>query len=128
MQLELEDDELNQLADRIADRLFSRLTSEGGGALVQSDDGTIHGIDPHRLYTAAQVADRWSVSKKTVRRNLERTEWDGNGVRYRGIDILRYEGLDVEASREDSASKTSSAASEAETESGQQYCGTLPEL
>lgn len=91
--MRFEEEELDRLADRLAEKFRDRMPTR----LATGPEGKICGLDPHRLYTAEQVAERWSVSKKTVRRNLERTDWNGQGVRFRGIDILRYEGVDIDA-------------------------------
>ena len=60
------------------DRIAERLREDLSYAFVP-DDGTIKGLDPHRLYTAGQVAERWNVSKDTVYRNLRRADWNGQG-------------------------------------------------
>jgi len=118
--------------DRIADRLAERLREDLPDAFVP-DDGTIKGLDPHRLYTAEQVAERWSVSKDTVYRNLERADWNGQGARFRGIDILRYEGVDVEepaSSGRSSSGTPSESPPEPTSEDVKEkpYNGTLPEI
>ena len=118
--------------DRIADRLAERLREDLSDAFVP-DDGTIKGLDPHRLYTAQQVAERWSVSKDTVYRNLTRANWNGQGARFRGVDILRYEGVGVEepASSGRSSSGTppeSSLEPTSEDAEGKPCNGTLPEI
>jgi hypothetical protein len=118
--------------DRIADRLAERVREDIAEAVVP-DDGTIKGLDPHRLYTAGQVAERWSVSKDTVYRNLERADWNGQGARFRGIDILRYEGVDVKESSS-SGCTSSGTPSESPPEPTSEdvedtpYNGTLPEI
>lgn len=59
---------------------------------------TVRGLDPHALYSRRTLADRWDCSQDTVRRHheargLRQTEWAGGSPRYRGADILRYEGV-----------------------------------
>jgi hypothetical protein len=110
--------------DRIADRLAERVREDIAGAVVPSD-GTVRGLDPHRLYTAGQVAERWSVSEDTVYRNLDRADWNGQGARFRGIDILRYEGVDVERAGSSSGADTKSPPPSGD---GAPYDGTLPEI
>jgi len=60
--------------------------------------GHVRGIDPHRLYTATQVAERLGYeSAETVQRMdaelLPRAPWRGPGVRYWGADVLRVMGV-----------------------------------
>lgn len=122
--MRLEREELNHIADRIAERL-----AEERDSTSLSADGTIKGIDPHRLYTAAQVADRWSVSEKTVRRNLQRADWNGQGARFRGVDILRYEGVDVNTpSPSSSSGGPDPDGPTRHGGDGRTYDSTLPEL
>ena len=118
--------------DRIADRLAERLREDLPDGFVP-DDGTIKGLDPHRLYTAQQVAERWSVSTDTVYRNLTRADWNGQGARFRGIDILRYEGVDVEEAASSGRASSSTPLKQSpgatpETAEGKPYNGTLPEI
>ena len=103
MHLDFNDDEIDELADRLADRLDERAPNLTRPELEPGD--TICGVDPHALYSVSFLEDRWDVSESTVRRldergELPRVEWEGRGVRFRGIDILRYEGVDVEARAE----------------------------
>ena len=97
MQVDLNDDELDRLAEQLVDRLPDLLLDRN----VQRapDDDEILGIDPHCLYSVRFVADRWNVSTDTVYRlsdeELPRAEWQGSGVRFRGAAILEYEGVDV---------------------------------
>lgn len=123
--MRFEEDELDRLADRLADKFRDRMPPR----MTTSSEGKIHGLDPDRLYTAKQVADRWNVAKKTVRRNLKRTDWNGQGVRFRGIDILRYEGVDIDAQ---SSSPGDEAPDESDTPKpggdGRKYDGQLPEI
>ncbi len=62
---------------------------------------TFQGIDPFRLYTVAFLADRWSYDRHDTVREitqdlLPRAQWKGGVIRYRGADILRYEGYSEE--------------------------------
>jgi hypothetical protein len=120
--MRLDQEELDHIADRLADRVREDIA----GAVVP-DDGTVRGLDPHRLYTAGQVAERWSVSKDTVYRNLDRADWNGQGARFRGIDILRYEGVDVERARSSPDADTKSPPPSGDGH-GTPYDGTLPEI
>jgi len=120
--MRLDPEELDHIADRLAERVREDIV----GAVVP-DDGTIKGLDPHRLYTAEQVAERWSVSKDTVYRNLDRADWNGQGARFRGIDILRYEGVDVEPARTPSESDDDCSSPRGDGH-GTPYDGTLPEI
>ena len=117
--MHLDQEELDHIADRLAERVREDLASS-----VVPSSGTICGLDPHRLYTAGQVAERWSVSKDTVYRNLDRADWNGQGARFRGIDILRYEGVDVERAR----SSPDAEAPPSGDGHGTPYDGTLPEI
>src|SRR5690606_14322947 len=68
------------------------------GAQPAAPGRLIRGIDPHALYSAKFLADRWEYSVSHVRDNIPREElprvkWRGGSIRYRGIDILRYEGV-----------------------------------
>lgn len=112
--MKLEIDE-KKLVERLADMLVQheeRLLSEvvrridDKPAASESVAGTresnaeIMGIRPHALYPVSFVADRWDVSQSNVRKKtqeeLPRSGWKGGEIRYRGIDILRYEGVNVE--------------------------------
>lgn len=59
----------------------------------------IKGIDPHKLYPVSFLEERWDYSKSAVYRipdvELPRVEWNGGEIRYRGREILEYEGVDV---------------------------------
>jgi hypothetical protein len=123
--MRFEEEELDRLADRLAEKFRDRMPSR----VTTSSEGKIHGLDPDRLYTAKQVADRWSVSETTVRRNLKRTDWNGDGVRFRGIDILRYEGVDMEASPSSQGDEPSDESDPPEPGGdGRKYDGQLPEI
>jgi len=100
MNLAFTNDEIDELADRLADRLDEKAPDLTRPEIEPGD--TICGIDPHALYPVAFLEDRWDISESTVRRleergELPRVDWEGRGVRFRGIDILRYEGVDVRA-------------------------------
>jgi hypothetical protein len=119
-----------EVLDRLADALAERLEDRSLG-LSLDEDGKVMGIDPWRLYTVSQVAERLSVSEKTVRRNLPRADWNGSGVRIRGIDILRYEGVDVEPPSPPSSPRQSVEDDDDPPPpggDGRTYDGTLPEL
>ena len=89
---------LSQFVARVAREL--RTTPATSTAIGHSDDPEILGIKVHGLYPVSFVADRWDVSEDNVRKKsqgeLPRSDWEGGEIRYRGIDILRYEGIDVE--------------------------------
>ena len=97
----------NDLAQAIAPRLESHL-KEHFDALINSDATTPHldrgkmalGLEINGLYSVSEVAQRWGVRKDYVRRcdrnALPRSGWRGGEIRYRGIDILRFEGVDLE--------------------------------
>ena len=57
----------------------------------------VRGIDPHALYSRATLAARWDSAPETVRKipedELPTVRWRGAQVRYRGADVLRYEGV-----------------------------------
>ena len=114
MELHVETDELaRRIADdlcprveRLLSQLASRIVSELGATPADSPvlgmdgRGEVMGIEPQKLYPVSFVADRWDVSEDNVRKKsqgeLPRSDWKGGEIRYRGIDILRYEGVDVE--------------------------------
>jgi hypothetical protein len=103
MDLAFTNDEIDELADRLADRLDEKAPHLTQPEMETGD--TICGINPHALYSVAFLEERWDVSESTVRRldergELSRVDWEGRGVRFRGIDILRYEGVDVNARAE----------------------------
>jgi len=117
-----------EVLDRLADALAERLEDRSLG-LSLDEDGKLMGIDPWRLYTVSQVAERLSVSEKTVRRNLPRADWNGSGVRIRGIEILRYEGVDVEPPSPPSSSSSPDEDTPAPPGGdGRPYEGRLPDL
>lgn len=130
--MRFEEDELEELARRIADRLLDHLPNVVPEAEAISDDGEIMGIDPNALYSVQFVADRWDKSDDTVYRlsneELPRADWHGNGVRFRGIDILQFEGVDVRPYSSDSENEDISS-NESTGEDGESiYPGNLPEL
>ena len=87
---------LEELVASQFDQLFQRIDkfcTVTGPAVTGS---TVMGINPNSLYTAAFVAKRWdydNVETIRVNKDLLRAPWRGKGIRYRGADILRYEGL-----------------------------------
>ena len=89
---------LSELAARIARKLGTRRDTSPGIGL--HNDPEIMGIEPHKLYPVSFLAERWDVSEDNVRKKpqveLPRSGWKGGEIRYRGIDILRYEGVEVE--------------------------------
>lgn len=95
-----------ELAAAVVERILDELPDRLAGALQQDqpeppDAGeAILGVRPYKLYPVAWVAERWEVSKDYVRKmpgeDLPRAPWHGGEIRYRGLDILRYEGVDVE--------------------------------
>lgn len=95
----IEDD----LAAAVAERVIEALPAELAGLLQQSGEAPagdeILGVAPFKLYPVAYLAERWDVSKNFIRRlpqdELPRADWHGREIRYRGLDILRYEGVDV---------------------------------
>lgn len=106
---EIEDVVAIALADAIG--ALGERAPAGGGQLVR-------GIDPHKLYTADFVAGRWDYSSAYVRNEipeekLPRTPWQGGTPRYRGVDILRFEGVPEEELRPRNIRTMESAAAEA---------------
>jgi len=104
MQIPLENHEIQAIADEIADRLSERSPPSHA-------DGKVFGVDPGALYSVAAVADRWDVSKDTVRRmeqrgDIDRVDWAGSRIRFRGAEVLRVEGVDVDAQPDDPAPET----------------------
>ena len=99
-------DLLRQREERLLSKLVTRIIEELGttshrrSAVDQRGDIEVKGIELHALYSVSFVADRWNVSADNVRKKSEeelpRSDWKGGEIRYRGIDILRYEGVDVE--------------------------------
>jgi len=99
-------DALRRHEERLLSELMARISKQlgapsGSTAVTgQSEDIVIKGIQLHALYSVSFVADRWDVSDDNVRKKsdeeLPRSDWKGGEIRYRGIDILRYEGVDVE--------------------------------
>ncbi|AFJ21469.1 hypothetical protein [Salisaeta icosahedral phage 1] len=84
---------------QVAERVAEQLQDEMRALVVEymMELSTVRGVDPHRLYTVSWVAKRLSLAKSTVYRKCEdgtlpTASWKGNGVRIRGIEVLRYEG------------------------------------
>lgn len=98
---------LSELVARITRELKTNPTTSHVGG--QSGDTEIEGIVPHRLYPVSFVAERWNVSPDNVRKKSEeelpRSDWKGGEIRYRGIEILRYEGVDIEEHLDGSSSQ-----------------------
>ena len=98
------------IADTIIERQQEALREAVAEALAdalprreQTSAGEIYGIDPHKLYTVAFVADRLSYDEAYVRSisagvepRLPRADWQGGDIRFRGVDILRYMGVPEE--------------------------------
>lgn len=91
----------NQIAKKVVDLLLNNSRIE---RLLNSSSNSppdeIYGIGPYELYSTAEVAERFHMSKSGVRKlpeeKLPRAPWNGFENRYRGIDILRFEGVPVE--------------------------------
>ncbi|WP_263790010.1 hypothetical protein [Salinibacter sp.] len=108
-------DALQQREERLLSELVARITKEPRPttdfptANDASEHREVKGIQPHALYSVSFVADRWNVSADNVRKKSEeelpRSDWKGGEIRYRGIDILRYEGVDVEKHISESSAK-----------------------
>src|SRR5690606_38906140 len=60
----------------------------------------VRGVDPDALITTSVLAERWGMEADSIRRideeALPRAPWRGGGIRYRGADVLRYEGVSEE--------------------------------
>lgn len=90
-----------QLLSVLSKKVTRKLESAAGGPAPSANEEAqkVRGIHPHRLYSVSFVAERWNVSPDNVRKKSEeelpRSGWKGGEIRYRGIDILRYEGVDV---------------------------------
>lgn len=114
----------------------------------QNNAREIAGIDPHKLYPTSFLEQRWEYSKSAVYRipevELPRVDWNGGEIRFRGKDILEYEGIDVgsrlrerPSGSKDSSSDRSPKRSNANghktsatggDSDGRPYEGNLPEL
>lgn len=66
-----------------------------------SRDEGIKGLDPNALYSVSFVAQRWDVHPQWVRdlddETLPRAAWPGCEIRFRGADVLKAEGILVDA-------------------------------
>ena len=86
---------LDALFDEL--RTLHRAIEERPRYASPKDVQIIRGIDPFRLYSVSFIAERLSLSANAVRDidpvSLPRAPWRGQYIRYRGIDILRYEGV-----------------------------------
>ena len=106
-------DMLRQREERLLSEFVARITEDPGVTCGSptTDDASGHheikGIQLHALYSVSFVADRWDVSADNVRKKSEeelpRSGWEGDEIRYRGIDILRYEGVNIEEHLDSSA-------------------------
>ena len=89
---------LSELAERIGRKLKATPDTSSGIGLECNHE--IMGIEPHGLYPVSFLAERWDVSEDNVRKKpeveLPRSDWKGGEIRDRGIDVLRYEGINVE--------------------------------
>ena len=103
--LQLSIDGLGDLANQIAKKVVDLLLDNSRiQHLLNSNSSSppdeIYGIGPYELYSTAEVAERFHMSNSGVRNlseeDLPRAHWNGFENRYRGIDILRYEGVPVE--------------------------------
>jgi hypothetical protein len=112
---------LSELAARIARKL--KATPDTSAGIGLSDEPEIMGIEPHGLYPVSFVADRWDVSEDNVRKKpqveLPRSGWKGGEIRYRGIDILRYEGVEVEEHIDEPSSRLEGERADLSSEAGQ---------
>lgn len=99
-------DGLRKHEERLLSELMSRISKQLGrpfdstAVTGQSDDIVIKGIQLYALYSTSFLAGRWNVSADNVRKKsqseLPRSDWKGGEIRYRGVDILRYEGVEIE--------------------------------
>lgn len=80
--------------DRLFDEIASLRTAvEQRAATPAPQADTIMGIDPHALYSAASVGERWDLSPSKVASKIEPVRMEGCQNRFRGLDILRFEGV-----------------------------------
>lgn len=94
------EDMISRLDGRIADSVREAIRAEMAKHGQAGAPGEVNGIDPNKLYTVAFLAERWSIDRDQTVRDIDqavlpRASWHGSGIRYRGADILRYEGVDV---------------------------------
>ncbi len=119
MQMTFTDDDLDRLSDRLAEHIRDKLP-DWRPLVSDPEDGEILGIDPHRLYSAQALAERWDISADTVYRigdnQLPRADWQGSGVRYRGVDILHYEGITLNSEHSSPDEETGQKAARAESD------------
>lgn len=98
---------LSRLTERVLREL--RASSIAGAPGAGDEDAEIRGIQLHRLYPVSFLAERWDVTADHVRKRSEkelpRANWKGGEIRYRGIHILRYEGVDVARHADESAAE-----------------------
>lgn len=97
---------LSEVVQRIEEK---RPVAREAVAGVRESSAEIMGIRLHALYPVTFLAARWDVTEDNVRKKSEselpRSDWKGGEIRYRGIDILRYEGVDLEAHMSDSSTR-----------------------
>jgi len=103
--LQLNIDGLGDLANQIAKKVVDLLLDNSRIQRLLNSSSTsppdeIYGIGPYELYSTAEVAERFHMSNSGIRNlpeeDLPRAPWSGFENRYRGIDILRFEGVPVE--------------------------------
>lgn len=103
--LQLNIDGLGDLANQIAKKVVDLILNNSRIKRVLNSSSSsapdeIYGIDPYELYSTAEVAERFHMSNSGVRNlpeeDLPQAPWSGFENRYRGIDILRFEGVPVE--------------------------------
>jgi len=95
---------LGKLVDSVARKIVDLMKEELPLQRLSEDpmpeSKQIYGINPYQLYTTREVADRFHMTPSGVRRlseeELPRAPWQGAEIRYRGIEVLRYEGVPVE--------------------------------
>lgn len=92
-------DQARRVADQILDMVRAGLREMERSA-PEGQTGTVMGLDPYALYSVSFVAKRFGMTPAAVRRisddDLPRAAWRGSEIRFRGRDVLIFEGVEVE--------------------------------
>lgn len=91
----IQSSDLRNLLSEVVERALEDARPARARAETPTGAPTVRGLDPHALYSRSTVAERWDCSIDTVRKtsDLAETEWPGKQTRYRGVDVLRAEGV-----------------------------------
>lgn len=116
------------------DQIAALARNAGTGREKSNSESLTDGIHPDRLYSVPFLKDRWGVGSEFFYRLdedlLPRASWPGREIRYRGMDILKAEGIDTHATpvHPTKAKQKTTSSNRPPKRSSRPYTKDLPEL